>query len=104
MRHNRARKRYIWNEETNRTVETERGDGLTVKNVGMRIIGLIAGIILAVLGALVFAEGVITLLGNPAFIFIENMNRGFELLVGLVTIMVAAATMDTSRAQRVPSG
>lgn len=79
-------------------METERGDILTMKNVGMRISGLIAGIILAVLGALVFAERVITLLGNPAFIFIENMNRGFELLVGLVTIMVAAATMGTSRA------
>ena len=57
----------------------------------------IAGIILVVLGALMLAEGVITLMGNPAFLFVDNMNRGFELVVGLVTIIVAAATMDSSR-------
>ncbi len=57
----------------------------------------VAGIILVVLGALMLAEGVITLMGNTAFLFIDNMNRGFELVVGLVTIIVAAATMDSSR-------
>jgi hypothetical protein len=57
----------------------------------------VAGIILVVLGALMLAEGVITLMGNPAFLFVDNMNRGFELVVGLVTIIVAAATMDSSR-------
>jgi uncharacterized membrane protein YdfJ with MMPL/SSD domain len=57
----------------------------------------VAGIILVVLGALTMAEAIITLLGNPAFIFIENMNRGFELVVGIVTIVVAAATMDLSQ-------
>ena len=57
----------------------------------------IAGIILVVLGALMLAEGIITLMGNTAFLFVDNMNRGFELVVGLVTIIVAAATMDSSR-------
>jgi hypothetical protein len=63
----------------------------------MRIGGLFAGIILTVLGALMLAEGIITMMGNPSFIFIENMNRRFELVVGLVTIVVAGSTMDLSR-------
>ncbi len=58
----------------------------------------IAGIILVVIGALTLAEGIITLMGNPAFIFIDNMNRSFELVVGIFAILVAASTMDTSRA------
>ena len=65
---------------------------------GMRISGMVAGIILTVLAALMMAEGIITLLGNPAFIFIDNMNRAFELVVGIVSILVAAPTMDMSRA------
>jgi len=77
------------------------GDGMTAKNGmrinGMRIAGLVAGIILTVLGALMLAEGIITMLGNPSFIFVENMNRGFEFVVGLVTIVLAATTMDLSR-------
>jgi hypothetical protein len=64
----------------------------------MRIGGLVGGIILTVLAALMLAEGIITLLGNPAFIFIDNMNRSFELVVGLVSIVVAATTMDQARA------
>ncbi len=64
----------------------------------MKITGLVGGIILTVLAALMLAEGIITLLGNPAFIFIDNMNRSFELVMGLVSIVVAATTMDLSRA------
>ncbi len=71
---------------------------MTIRARGMRAGGLVAGIILVVLGALMLAEGIITLLGNPAFIFIDNMNRSFELVVGLVTIIVAGSTMDVSRA------
>ncbi len=71
---------------------------MTAKNVGMKISGLVGGIILTVLAALMLAEGIITLLGNPAFIFIDNMNRSFELVMGLVSIVVAATTMDLSRA------
>jgi len=91
------RKRYIQNEETNRIVETERGDKMVMKK-GMRISGMVAGIMLTVLAALMLAEGIITLLGNPAFIFIDNMNRAFELVVGIVSILVAAPMMDMSRA------
>ena len=69
-----------------------------LKVSGMRISGLIAGIILTVLAALMLAEGIITLMGNPAFIFLDNMNRGFELVVGLVSIILAGTTMDLSRA------
>jgi hypothetical protein len=64
----------------------------------MRAGALVAGITLVVLGALTLAEGIITLMGNPPFIFIENMNRGFELVMGLVTIIVASSTMDIGRA------
>ncbi len=71
---------------------------MTAKNVGMKISGLVGGIILTVLAALMLAEGIITLLGNPAFVFIDNMNRSFELVMGLVSIVVAATTMDLSRA------
>ncbi len=65
---------------------------------GMKVSGMVAGIILTVLAALMMAEGIITLLGNPAFIFIDNMNRGFEVVVGIVSILVAAPMMDMSRA------
>ena len=70
---------------------------MTITNKKMRIPALVGGIILTVLAALMLAEGIITLMGNPAFIFIENMNRGFELVVGLVAIVVAGSTMDLGR-------
>ncbi len=70
---------------------------MATKDVGMRIGGLVGGVILTVLGALMLAEGIITLLGNPSFIFIENMNRGFELTMGFVTIVVAGTMMNLSR-------
>jgi hypothetical protein len=75
-----------------------RGDSVATKDVGMRIGGLVGGVILTVLGALMLAEGIITLLGNPSFIFIESMNRGFELTMGFVTIVVAGTAMNLSRA------
>ena len=70
---------------------------MAIKAAGVRIGGLVAGIVLAVFAALMLAEGIITLMGNPAFIFIDNMNRSFELVVGLVSIIVAGSTMDLSR-------
>ncbi len=73
-----------------------RGEWKTAEKI-RKTGAFIAGIILVVIGALTLAEGIITLMGNPAFIFIDNMNRGFELVVGLVTILVAASVMDTSR-------
>lgn len=64
---------------------------------GMRISGLVAGIILTVLGALMMAEGVVTTVGNTSFMFAENMNRGFEFVVGFATIVLSAVIMDLSR-------
>ncbi len=64
---------------------------------GMKAGALVAGIILVVLGALMLAEGIITTMGNPPIFFIDNMNRGFELVVGLVTVVTAGTTMNLGR-------
>ncbi len=70
---------------------------MIMKIGNMKISALVSGIILTVLGALLMAEGVITTLDNPSFIFVENMNRGFELMVGFITVIIAGITMDLSR-------
>jgi len=70
---------------------------MVMKN-GMRISGMVTGIILAVLAALIMPEDINTLLGIAAFIFIDDMNRAFELAVGIVSIIVAGSTMEMSRA------
>jgi uncharacterized membrane protein HdeD (DUF308 family) len=64
---------------------------------GMRLSGLVAGVILTVLGALMMAEGVVSTVASTHFMFAENMNRGFEFVVGFVTIVLAAIIMDLSR-------
>ncbi len=69
-----------------------------IKIGNMRVSGLIAGVILVVLGALMMADSVVTLSGNTAFLFVENMNRGFEFVVGLMAIVLGAVIMDLSRA------
>jgi hypothetical protein len=63
----------------------------------MRISGLVAGIILTVLGALMMAEGVVAMVANTSFMFADNMNRGFEFAVGFVTIVLSGVIMDLSR-------
>ena len=70
---------------------------MVMKN-GMRISGMVTGIILVVLAALIMPEDINTLLGIAAFIFIDNMNRAFELAVSIVSIIVAGSTMEMSRA------
>jgi hypothetical protein len=62
-----------------------------------KIGGLVGGIVLVVLGALMIAEGVIGIMGSSGFFFISNMNRGFEFVVGLVTIVTAGISMSLSR-------
>jgi hypothetical protein len=64
---------------------------------GMKISGLVAGIILTILGALMMAEGVSTTVGNTSFMFAENMNRGFEFIVGLIAVVLASQVMNLSR-------
>ena len=63
----------------------------------MRASGLIAGLIVLVLGALMMAEGVVSTVANTNFMFAENMNRGFEFVVGFIAIVLAAVIMDLSR-------
>jgi hypothetical protein len=63
----------------------------------MRAGGLIAGLIVIVLGALTMADAVVSMVTNTSFMFAENMNRGFEFVVGFVTIVLGGAVMDLSR-------
>ncbi len=70
---------------------------LGIKVGQMRASGLIAGVIVVVLGALMMAEGVVSTVTDTSFMFAENMNRGFEFVVGLVAIVLGAVVMDLSR-------
>jgi hypothetical protein len=63
----------------------------------MRASGLVAGLIVLVLGALMMAEAVVSIVANAPFMFTEKMNRGFEFVVGLVAIVLGAVVMDLSR-------
>jgi hypothetical protein len=70
---------------------------MAMKIGGMKISGLVAGIILTVLGALMMAEGVVTAVGNNSFMFAENINRGFEFVVGFIAVVLASQVMNLSR-------
>ena len=70
---------------------------MAMKIGGMKISGLVAGIILTVLGALMMAEGVVTTVGNNSFMFAENINRGFEFVVGFIAVVLASQVMNLSR-------
>ena len=78
-------------------LQRKRGEKIAVKIGGMKISGLVAGIILTVLGALMMAEGVVTTVGNNSFIFAENMNRGFEFVIGLIAVVLASQVMNLNR-------
>ncbi len=65
-------------------------------NSKLRISGLAAGSLLALLAILMIGEGVTTLMGFSSFIVADNVNRGFELLMGLVTGAVAGITIKLS--------
>ena len=49
-----------------------------------------AGIVVIVLGALMLAESVVGAI-NGTTLFFEGVNRGFEFVVGFVTIIVGAS-------------
>ena len=70
---------------------------MTVKIGQMRASGLIAGVIVVVLGALMMAEGVTGTVADTSFMFAKDMNRGFEFVVGLIAIVLGAVVMDLSR-------
>lgn len=55
-----------------------------------------ASIVLIVLGALLLAEGVIGSV-NGTTLFFEGVNRGFEFIMGLVTIIVGASQMPSQK-------
>ncbi len=55
-----------------------------------------ASIVLIVLGALLIAEGVIGSI-NGTMLFFDGVNRGFEFIVGLVTIIVGASEMPEAK-------
>ena len=64
----------------------------------MRITGLIAGLLVLILGALMMAEAVINIgsIGLFHFMFAENINRQFEFVIGLITVVLAVAVIDLS--------
>ncbi len=55
-----------------------------------------ASIILIVLGALLLAEGVLGTL-NGTTLFFGGVNRGFEFIMGLVTVIVGASLMPPQK-------
>lgn len=55
-----------------------------------------ASVVLIVLGALLLAEGVIGSL-NGTMLFFDGVNRGFEFIMGLVTVIVGASLMPTEK-------
>lgn len=55
-----------------------------------------ASIVLIVLGALLLAEGVVGAL-NGTTLFFEGVNRGFEFIMGLVTVIVGASLMPSQK-------
>ena len=77
--------------------KVEGGGRMAITIGNMRASGLIAGIIFVVIGALMLADAVVTMSGNTAFMFVENMNRGFEFVVGFVAVILGAIVMDFSR-------
>ncbi len=60
------------------------------------IFGFGASIVLIVLGALLLAEGVAGSL-NGTMLFFDGVNRGFEFVMGLVTIIVGASLMPAAK-------
>lgn len=58
-----------------------------------------ASIVVIVLGALLLAEGVVGSL-NGTMIFFAGVNRGFELIMGLVTVIVGASLMPSTKPAR----
>ena len=59
-------------------------------------IGIFATSILGLfMGGLMISESVLSVVANQSFIFPEGVNRGFEFLVGIVAIVLAAVLIDS---------
>ncbi len=79
---------YGGKEFTEKRVLSARSRFLSVRDV----FGFGASIVLIVLGALLLAEGVFGSVTGTT-LFLEGVNRGFEFVVGLVTVIVGASLM-----------
>ena len=53
-----------------------------------------ASVLVLVLGALMISESLTSVVANQSFLFLESVNRGFEFVVGLIAIVLAATLMD----------
>ncbi len=51
-------------------------------------------ILVLILGSLMISESVTSVVANHSFMFLEGVNRGFEFVVGLIAIVLAATLMD----------
>jgi len=67
-----------------------------VKIGQMRITGLITGLLVLFLGALMMAEALINIGTGAYFMFAENINRQFEFVTGLIAVILAVVALDLS--------
>ncbi len=69
--------------------------------LGVRdVFGCGASVVLIVLGALLLAEGVFGSVTGTT-LFFGGVNRGFEFIMGLVTVIVGAALMPSQRQSQI---
>ncbi len=77
----------------------KRAEAARTRFAGARDVGrFVAGIVLIVLGALLLAEGIAGSITNST-LFFEGVNRGFEFIVGLVTLIVGASMIPEMKRQ-----
>jgi hypothetical protein len=62
----------------------------------MNIPGFIIGILLIIPGALMIADGILTMLSGNA-IFFEGVNNKFEIVVGFALIILGASNVDSKK-------
>jgi threonine/homoserine/homoserine lactone efflux protein len=62
----------------------------------VKLLILIAGTIIVVVGALLMAEAIVSMVTNN-FLFIESFNRWLELLIGLLLTLLGGYTISLSR-------
>lgn len=60
------------------------------------VVGLAVGIIVIVLGALMLAEAIVGAV-NHTTLFFEDVNRGFEFVVGLMAIILGASLIPEQK-------
>ncbi len=84
-------------EFTERRAEAARTRFRSVRDVA----GFGAGLVLIVLGALMLAEGIAGSITNST-LFFKGVNRGFEFVVGLVTLITGASMMPATKGSSPP--